>query len=263
MAKKLSVNAPCPCKSGKKIKKCCGEPARRWRPVDLGGGVVLSAPPKIKARAVTTEEHSLPHWLLALARNAADDAGKPSAGNYHALMALLLVTTAGEAIVNRLLEPLVAEEEWIGSKEKKGLEWKSSPVKWAELSKRLGVDPPLRLGEKPLQGYARAVEARNALVHFRHSKNLTVSESDPVEWVVGEQPEIGLDELATRPKHAVATPQLGDDLEPAVAAKHFDSLRQMVEAVMERLPDELAHVREQYATALTANLRWKAREDEA
>ncbi len=26
---------------------------------------------------------------------------------------------------------------------------------------------------------------------------------------------------------------------------------------------ELAHVREQFATALTANLRWKAREDEA
>ncbi|WP_242344370.1 hypothetical protein [Anaeromyxobacter terrae] len=161
--------------------------------------------------------------------------------------------------MNRLLEPMVPEDEWIGTKDKKGLEGKSSPVKWAELSKRLGVEPPFRLGEGPLQRYARAVEARNALVHFRHSKNLTVTESDPVEWVLGEQPATGLDELAILPQRAVATPRLGDSLDPAVAAKHFDSLREMVTAVMPRLPDGLAHLREQFSQALTATLVWSAK----
>jgi hypothetical protein len=254
MPRKRSPNDPCPCKSGKKIKHCHGEPARTWQPVDFGG-FVLSAPPRITARAVTTEESSLPHWLLALARNAADEAAKPHAGNYHALIALLIVTTAGEAIANRLLEPLVPEAEWIGTKEKRGLEWKSSPVKWAELSKRLGLNPPFRLGERPLQAYARAVEDRNALVHFRHSKNVAVSESDPVEWLMGEHPAVTLAELATRPQREVSTPQLRDRLHPEVAAKHFDSLREMVIAVVERLPDELAHVGEELMLAVTAKLR--------
>ncbi len=254
MPRKRSPNDPCPCNSGKKIKHCHGEPARSWQPVDFGG-FVLAAPPRITARAVTTEESSVPHWLLALARNAADEAARPSAGNYHALMALLLVTTAGEAIANRLLEPLVPEAEWIGMKEKRGLEWKSSPVKWAELSKRLGVNPPFRLGQRPLQAYARAVEDRNALVHFRHSKNLASSESEPVEWVMGERPPMTLAELATQPKREVSTPQIGEGLQPEVAAKHFDSLREMVVAVVEHLPDELAHVGEQLMWALTAKLK--------
>lgn len=215
----------------------------------------MSAPPRITARAVTKEESSLPHWLLALARNAADEAAKPHAGNYHALIALLLVTTAGEAIANRLLEPLVPEAEWIGTNGKRGLEWKSSPIKWAELSKRLGSNPPFRLGDRPLQAYARAVEDRNALVHFRHSKNIAVSESDAVQWVMGAQPAVTLAELATRPKREVSTPQLRDRLQPEVAAKHFDSLRSMVVALVEHLPDELAHVGEQLMWALTAELR--------
>jgi hypothetical protein len=226
MPRKLSPNDKCPCGSGKKIKHCHGEPARSWQPVDVGGGFVLSAPPRVTARAVTMEEHSLPHWLLMLARKTAEEAAKPSAGNYQALLALLMVTTAGEAIVNRLLEPLVSQREWIGTKEKKGLDWKPPPAKWVELSKRLGVEPPFRLGEWPVQSFARAVEARNALVHFKHSKNLTVSESDPIEWVLGEQPRVELAELATRPQREVQAPELGESLEPAVAAKHFDALRE-------------------------------------
>jgi len=76
-----------------------------------------------------------------------------------------------------------------------------------------------------------------------------------VEWVIGEQPAVTLAELATRPKREVSTPQLRDRLQPEVAAKHFDSLRKMVIAAVERLPDELAHVGEQLMWALTGTLR--------
>lgn len=250
MAKKLSVNAPCPCKSGKKIKKCCGEAARRWTPVEISPGFVLAGPPRIEMTAVSSQDSSVPQWMLALARRAAASAEAEGASEGDALMTLLLVTTAGEAILNRILEPLVPADEWERNGRSKGIEMMATPDKWIELSKRLKLDPPFTRGTPPLQRYLKTVDARHTLVHFKHGRNVRHFESEPkrIPWDGGVH--IDLSELSSMETKPVNVPEVEPVLDPKSAKEYFESLRALLGPVIEALPDELA----EFGGALTRAL---------
>src|SRR5690606_172665 len=126
---------PCPCGSGKKYKFCHHQDRSTsgyWTFSDNEG--LILGPARVEAMPALAEDVPIPKWLLQLAQGAAKAAAKPDAGHYHGLQALLMTAMASEALVNRLLEPLVDSKKWSGSK---GIERKGTPEKWQILGDKL------------------------------------------------------------------------------------------------------------------------------
>jgi len=97
----------------------------------------------------------LPPWILGQARAFAVTCCQEGATEGHTSIALLLTATAGEAVVNRLLEPLVRPEDW------SFIERGSVDEKWELLSTKLRLVPPLerskvqrKLGLRELKHHA-------------------------------------------------------------------------------------------------------------
>jgi hypothetical protein len=249
-APKPSRNAPCPCGSGKKIKNCCGEGARRWKPIDLGGFTV-PAPPKGKVSLVISRESDLPQRLVAMARRAVAAATVHDTGDYEAVTALLLVHTAAEAVLNRLLEPLVSPDEWAGAKGGPSLERARTEKKWVRLSELLKMKPNLSRNREPLRSFLKTVEARNSLVHFKHGENWETYETPSVPWRWGETTQVPAGELARQPpKRMIETGQLHGALTREAVGRYFDSFRALLAQVMKHCPAEAAHVASEVTAAL-------------
>jgi hypothetical protein len=238
MVEKLSRNAPCPCGSGNKIKRCCGERARTWKPIDFGS-FQLAGPVRVQAIAQTTEESPVAHWLIDCARQATLKAKQSNAVHADVLVALLLTVTAAEAVVNRLLEALVSPAEWEGNGSRaKPVERLPLTEKWEKLSKTLALDPPFRRGEGVLQAFQQTLQARHDLIHFKHGKNAKVFEARGAQQVVYDVPmNIDIDpDLLVAPKEQVARSSVEDSLQPSRAEGYYLSFAEMLVPVLNACP---------------------------
>jgi hypothetical protein len=244
MASKLSTNAPCPCGSGKKIKRCCGEKARTWKPFDFGA-FQLAGPLRLTAVAQSIEESPVAHWLIGCARQMTIKAMQPDAGHIDVLIALLLTATAAEAAVNRLLEALVSRDEWEGKGKAKSVERLPFLDKWEKLSETLAMDPPLRRGEWPLQALQQTLQARHDLVHFKHSKNTKVYEARGAQQILYGPTHLEIDPaLLDAPKEQVARSPVEDSLQPSKAEGYYLSFADVLVPVLDACPttdSSLAH----------------------
>ena len=255
---KPSRNALCPCQSGKKIKNCCGEAARRWRPIDFGG-FTLTGPPRGSVSLVLSRESDLPQRLVAMARRAAVAAADPGAGDYEAASALLLVNTAAEAVLNRLLEPLVTADDWVGTKGRPGLERARTEKKWVRLSELLRMKPHLLGDREPLCAFLKTVDARNSLVHFKHGENWETVETPSVPWNWGGTTEIPAGDLARqRPKRIIEEGQLQGALTREAVTRYFASFKTLLTEVLKHCPADDAHVASAVAAALQEPVATKA-----
>lgn len=237
MADKLSRNALCPCGSGKKIKRCCGERARTWKPVDFGS-FQLAGPVRVQPVAQTTEESPIAHWLIDCARQMTLKAIQQNATHGDVLVALLLTVTAAEAAVNRLLEALVSVEEWEGKGGAKSAERLPFLEKWERLSKALAIEPPLRRGEWPLQALQQTLQARHDLVHFKHGKNTKVFEARGAQQIVYDVPmNLEIDSaLLEAPKEQVSRSSVEDSLQPSKAEGYYLSFADVLVPVLDACP---------------------------
>ncbi|WP_242355952.1 hypothetical protein [Anaeromyxobacter sp. SG64] len=193
----------------------------------------MSIDTKVTAVATVEEDSRLPLWLLANAKAAAThNCVLPDAAEWEGFVALTAVCTAAEAIVNRLLEPLVTTAEWDGSG-KKSLERKSVVEKWIKLSTLLRTTPPFNAGSEPIQSFAKVVEARNSLVHFKHGKNVRVFESE-MKFRLGHRipsPE----EVAKRPPRKILQEGVVEPtLAPTNGPTYFAAFERVLLPILER-----------------------------
>lgn len=212
------------------------------------GQFQVSIDKKVTAVAIVEEDSKLPLWLLANAKAAAThNCRLPDAAEWEGFVALTAVCTAAEAIVNRLLEPLVSAAEWDGSG-KKSLERKSVIEKWIKLSALLKTTPLFTSGSEPIQSFAKVVDARNALVHFKHGKNVRVFESEMKFRLGGRVPSP--EEVARRPPRKILQEGV---VEPTLAAAngpaYFEAFERVLVPLLERcdgtpLNDVAARIRQ-------------------
>jgi len=237
MAKKLSRNAPCPCRSGEKIKHCCGEKARGWKPVDFGS-FQLAGPVRIQPVAQTIEESSIVQWLIDCARRMTLKAMQPNVGPGDVVIALLLTVTAAEAAANRLLEALVSADEWEGKGGGKSIEKLRFLAKWEKLSDLLRLTPPLRRGEGALQAFQQTLQARHDLVHFKHGKNTTVFEARGPQQVLYDVPaQIQIDPgFLAAPKDQVVRSPVEDSLQPSKVEGYYLTFANVLAPVLDACP---------------------------
>lgn len=174
----------------------------------------------------------VPWWLVALAQRAHQDLLHPQANNYNDLMALLLTVTAGEAAVNRLLEPLVSREVWFGTGKKRGgLDFAPTGARWVRLSKELALVPPLEEAHEPLASFLKTVDARHALVHFKHSHNIHELVAKPVTLSLNAPTLVPVEDFFGSSPDS----QLGEAdaaIAPEVARSYFPSLEKLLGAVL-------------------------------
>lgn len=213
----------CPCKSGKKYKFCCYRRHVLWFSFRSRPGEHFKIGEGMQVALVEKQESPLPGFHLMWACNAAKDVNALGASEYHGFIVLLAVATAAEVLVNRLLEPLVEPEKWRGNK---GLERKPTAMKWAELSKRLHMTPPLDVGVEPLQSLAELSDHRNAVIHFKHGENIRAMQSAPVDIkpkirVKRGRPEIHMDIPPMTEKPREQTNETVMDLMPPGRARGY------------------------------------------
>jgi hypothetical protein len=225
--KRPGRNDPCHCGSGLKYKKCHEGMEEGRFPFRLPGspGVWVNEV-KVEASVVEAEASPMPCWLLALARDVATAAQS----NYDALTALLLVTTAGEAVLNRLLEPLVPEAEW------EDFERQRVADKWKRLGREVGLTPALDAGQPPLSVFLRTVAVRNALVHFKHGQSLRVKQQPiAASWAKGTA-TLHLDNADGAPTEKIPTIDWHDTLDPKNAPAGYLALRDLLVPILDRYP---------------------------
>ncbi len=224
--------------SGKKIKRCCGEKARTWKPVDLGGGFQLAGPVRVRPVAQAIEESSIVHWLIDCARRMTLKAMQPEAGPGDVVIALLLTVTAAEAAANRLLEAFVSPDEWEGRGGAKPVEKLRFVEKWEKLSDLLRLTPPLRRGEGALQAFQGTLQARHDLVHFKHGKNTKVFEARGPQQVLYDVPaNIEIDAaLLSAPKDQLVRSPVEDSLQRSKAEGYYLSFANVLMPVLDACP---------------------------
>jgi hypothetical protein len=185
-----------------------------------------------KIVAVVEEDSKLPLWLLANAKLAATHTCRlPTASAWDGFVALMSVCTAAEALVNRLLEPLVSAKEWDGAGAK-SLERRPLLEKWAKLSSILETRPILSLGTDPLQSFKKVIDVRNALVHFKHGRNLRRFETEMPYRFGDALPSV--EELAREtPRRVLQEGSVQPALAPSLAPSYYAAFVHVLMPVLE------------------------------
>lgn len=229
---KIGRNDPCWCKSGKKYKRCHEDfdLGRGTIDVKLANGTITLGPPKFEVTVIHEEDSQVPTWLLAIARAKVALADHPEANEQVGLEALIFICTAAEAIVNRLLEPLLGDA-WNEKFERSGV-----ITKWKRLYQELGL-ASLKDDAEPLRSFAATIGVRNEVLHFKHGKNLLKIEQ-PVEVTTRQGNVIArLDRLL--PGRKVQEPKPTSTwLRPSNARGYFGSLVSLVAPVLDAYPDD-------------------------
>lgn len=223
----LRPRDPCHCGSGKRYKYC-HQKADGVAPLVVVGDDGFSATVhvgSVNASHVEETASQVPEWLFQHAAQFADNATHDG-GHAATLMTLLLTAAASEALVNRLLGPLIPEKEW------KAIELGPALDKWEELARRVGVADHLSRGKQPLQGLATVHRLRNELSHFKHERH-TVTVTRPIATSI-ERGRIVLDLGAAGPPEEKrgTGPDLEDVLAGLRAPAYFDSLVQTLNVVL-------------------------------
>jgi hypothetical protein len=231
---KPAPNEPCPCDSGKSYGDCHALSEHPY-PFPNKPGLWFGKP-TIRGYYVDEEASPIPQWLLGFAQQWVQQCSSSEATEGHTVHALMMIVTAGEAILNRLLEPLVSESMW------PDIEKKGTASKWLRLSKELNLRPALNGGNGPLYDYLRVVELRNVLVHFKHGKNMRRFEQEfETTWTEGD---VTVDLSVPKGKPATKAPEmdLRAALTPKLVKEHYEALRKLLLVVLDAHPDDQFHV---------------------
>src|SRR5262249_48819557 len=147
-------------------------------------------------------------WLLERAAAAFRASQMPGGDHYQVLLTVLLSAFAAEALVNRLLEPVLSADEWAKVEESEG-----TPEKWALLYKYFKKEAdPIALGR--LKGLFKL---RNDLVHLKHTDSLILKEQQvPFGWAMNPsaEPPGGIQDV-------VQDPKLRERLESSRATEYY------------------------------------------
>lgn len=189
----------------------------------LGNAIVDLASVQASAVIASVEDQRLQGWLTERAAAGFRATQMPGADHYQTLLTVLLSALAAEALVNRLLEPLLSADEW--SKMERDL---GTPEKWMRLYDRLRLTP--KAGS--MQKLRALFKLRNDLVHLKHSTTLIRKETPvPLKWALrpkGEPPKA--------PAEVTADPKLRERLEPRCAADYYGCVRDLLVGVLESYP---------------------------
>jgi hypothetical protein len=249
--RQLNPRDPCHCGSGKRYKYCHRK-ADRIAPVliqsDDGFTATLHVS-NVSASRVEETDSQVPEWLF---RHAAQFAEEASSADTHAatMMTLLLTAAASEALVNRLLGPLIPAQEW------KAIELRAPLDKWEELAKRVGVSHKITRGKRPLQDLGTVHRLRNELSHFKHERH-AVTVTRPIATSI-ERGRIVLDAGTAGPpdEKRGAGPDLADALAGTRARSYFGSLVETLEVLLGAYPEDrfsiVQRLREQMAAVRSA-----------
>jgi hypothetical protein len=235
-AEKLSAVpafASCPCNSGKLHGQCCAlVPATRYYLLKLTNGSAYVQVHGVKATLARKTAPPIAEWMIRAAAISVEKALQPEASEYETLVALLTVATALEAVVNRLLEPLLTTSEWPKA------ERKSAADKWSRLYSRVGVKPGLAPDRDPLRGFVGLVELRNTLVHFKHGKHVHGADIPvPASWSLGASGgELTVDMSKELPP--LPTSPVYEQLNPSQARSFGAVMLAMLEPVLPLYPDD-------------------------
>lgn len=115
----------------------------------------------------------------------------------------------------------------------------------------LKMKPNLSRDREPLRSFLATVDARNALVHFKHGANVETYETPSVPWRWGETTEVPAADLARQPpKRMIETGQLHDALTRKAVARYFEALKALLTEVMKHCHADSAHVASAVLAAL-------------
>lgn len=234
--KRLGRNAPCHCGSGAKYKNCHLGEDRDNITVAFDNGLVATLE-SVETTWISTQTSRIPEWLLLLARDAVRRTGEPGATERTSLEAVLLVVTAGEAVLNWLLEPLVSHDEFYGAGGKKGMESLTTKKKWVRLSELLKMKPTLRHDAPPLQSFLDTVSVRNDVMHFKHGKNVRTSRRAAVPGVKQRgRLFIPVSAVMAAPLQEAPKENVEDKLRPERAGAYLATLVDLLQAVLPAYP---------------------------
>jgi hypothetical protein len=181
---------------------------------------------------ILTMPSIVPWWLVALAERAHRNVLDARATNHDGLMVLLLTVTAGEAAVNRLLEPLVSGKEWFGTGKKRGgLDFAPTAAKWTRLCRELGIAPPLDEVTEPLASFLKTIGARHALVHYKHSRNTNELVAGPVKTSVASNSD-GSIAYVFGAGEGTKLGEADAAISPDAARNYFPTLEKVLRAVL-------------------------------
>lgn len=235
--RQLGRRDPCHCGSGKRYKNCHGK-TEKIAPVVMNGDDGFSAMLHLdgmKGSLVEEEQSRIPEWLFLHAANYAEDS-REGGGNAATLMTVLLTGTASEALVNRLLGPLVPQEEW-DSMERKG-----AITKWKALGKQLGLERELSPDRRPLQDLAAVHDLRNEMAHFKHERHSTSVTRPLLKTVTANR--VVFDGATAGPP--IETRGTGPNLYKALAQErgpeYFDALLRTLELALGSYQEDRFHI---------------------
>lgn len=201
--------------------------------ITVSDGVLqLSLQPDARIVAVVEEDSKLPLWLLANAKAVAmHNCRVQGASEWDGFVALTSVCTAAEALANRLLEPLVPAREWDGSGRRSVERW-SLPEKWVKLSGIVKTNPVFTLGTEPMQSFKKVIDARNALVHFKHGKNVRRFEAEKPFRLGKALPTV--EEIVKQPPRKVLQEGIVQQtLAPSLAPSYFEAFERVLLPILD------------------------------
>lgn len=167
-------------------------------------------------------ESPFPSLLVTYAREAHLQLAERPLTRREPMLALLLTVTAAEAVVNRLLEPLVPAEQW------DKIERAGAAKKWVRLASELGIGNVIADGQDPLSAFLKLIDARNSLIHFKHRSNLQSLAAEPFDLIATKPGMVGVSEL----KPLVMGP-VEDALDPKRAQLYYPAFEKLVRPALD------------------------------
>lgn len=232
----LGRNELCHCGSGKKYKKCHlnqdGIPALVQETGDGGSFTINVAGTTL--HLVEEVESQIPEWLYLHAATFA----KQAAGSGHAatMMTVFLTAAASEALVNRLLGPLVPKDEW------RRVEFAKPAEKWSALARKIGLEQKLAAGERPLQDLAKVHALRNELMHFKHERHSGTTRREVPKEIQGGRLVFDFENPGQPSTESGNGPDLAAALAPKQAQLYFGYLKESLEIVLGAYKEDRFHV---------------------
>ncbi len=160
------------------------------------------------------------------------------------MMTLFLTAAASEALVNRLLGPLVPKEEW--SRIEKG----RPGEKWSALASNLGVTPALAVGIPPLQGLVWVHSLRNELMHFKHERHNVSVRRELSKEVKGGKIVFDFDNPGTPVTESGEGPDLEAALDPKQAESYFGYLNETLHIALAAYEEDRFHIVQRLRAAI-------------
>jgi hypothetical protein len=197
---------------------------------------------RVGATALIVNPSPIPEQLLGLAQWSTGQARRPDADATPTLLAIIMIVTAAEAIVNSLLEFVLPPKTWNGTDGKRdGYQWRTLDAKFARLSQLISMKPALDKTKSPLREFLAVAEIRNQLIHFQYGPNIRqVAVGADASYEGGrvrvEMPEPEPDPEA--PGQILHEAKLLEPLKPDKASGYYAALENLLRPVLGAYPSD-------------------------